>query len=54
MGVRNFSMNPFQASRIRGFLRQMTLEQMENAARDALGCTTLEEVQRITARAFPL
>jgi len=54
MGVRNFSMNPFQASRLRGCLRQMTLEQMENAARDALGGTTLEEVQQITASAFPL
>ncbi len=52
MGVRNFSMNPFQASGIRRFLRQMTIEQMETVARDALAVTTLEEVQQITETAL--
>ncbi len=52
MGVRNLSMNPFQAARIRRFLRQMTLEQIEAVASDALAATTLEEVQQITANAL--
>jgi phosphoenolpyruvate-protein kinase (PTS system EI component) len=49
MGVRNLSMNPFQAVLIRRFLRQLTLEQMEAATREALGVTTIEEVQQIVA-----
>ena len=52
MGVRDLSMNPFQAARIRRFLRQMTLEQMEAAVREALGVTTPEEVQQIVATAL--
>ncbi len=52
MGVRNLSMNPFQAARIRRFLQQMTLEEMEAITRDALGATTLEEVQQITSAAL--
>ena len=52
MGVRNLSMNPFQAASIRRFLRQLTLEQMEAAAREALGATTTEEVQQIVATAL--
>lgn len=52
MGVRNLSMNPFQAARIRRFLQQMTLEEMEAVTRDALGATTLEEVQQITSAAL--
>jgi phosphoenolpyruvate-protein phosphotransferase (PTS system enzyme I) len=52
MGVRNLSLNPFHAVSIRRFLRQMTLGQMETVARDALGVTTLEEVQQITATAL--
>jgi phosphotransferase system enzyme I (PtsI) len=52
MGVRNLSMNPFQAAIIRRFLRQLTLEQMETAVREALGVTTMEEVQQIVANAL--
>ncbi|MGA2322814.1 MAG: phosphoenolpyruvate--protein phosphotransferase [Sedimentisphaerales bacterium] len=52
MGVRNLSMNPFQAVLIRRFLRQLTLEQMEAATREALGVTTMEEVQQIVANAL--
>jgi phosphotransferase system enzyme I (PtsP) len=49
MGVRNLSMNPFQAARVRHILQQLTLEQTEAAARDALGVTTPEDVQQIVA-----
>lgn len=52
MGVRHLSMNPFHAAGIRRFLRHMTLEQMETVARDALGVTTLEEVQQIASNAL--
>jgi phosphoenolpyruvate-protein kinase (PTS system EI component) len=52
MGVRNLSMNPFQAVLIRRFLRQMTLEQMETATKEALGVTTMEEVQQVVATAL--
>ena len=49
MGVRDLSMNPFQAARVSHVLRQLTLEQTEAAVRDALGVTTPEDVQRIVA-----
>jgi phosphoenolpyruvate-protein phosphotransferase len=52
MGVRNFSLNPFQAANLRRFLRQMTLTQMEAASKEALGVATLEEVQQIVANAL--
>lgn len=52
MGVRNFSMNPFQTARIRNFLQQMTLKQMEWVTRDALAAATMEEVEKITAAAL--
>ncbi len=52
MGVRNLSMNPFQAVLIRRFLRQLTLEQMEAATMEALGVTTTEEIQQIVATAL--
>ncbi len=52
MGVRNLSMNPFQATRIRHFLQQMTLEKMQGVASDALAAMTLQEVQQITATAL--
>jgi phosphoenolpyruvate-protein kinase (PTS system EI component) len=42
-------MNPFQAARVRHILQQLTLEQTEAAARDALGVTTPEDVQQIVA-----
>ena len=52
MGVRNFSMNPFQAAQIRHFLRQIMLVQMEVAARDVLAVATMEEVRQIAANAI--
>jgi phosphoenolpyruvate-protein phosphotransferase (PTS system enzyme I) len=52
MGVRNLSINPFQAALIRRFLRQLTLEQMEAAAKEALDATTTEEIQKIVATAL--
>jgi phosphoenolpyruvate-protein phosphotransferase (PTS system enzyme I) len=52
MGVRQFSMNPFQVVRIRRFLRRLTLDRMENAARDALRVATLAEVAQIAAAAL--
>ena len=52
MGVRNLSMNPFQADPIRQFLRQMSLDQMEAVARDALAATTEEEVRQVVATAL--
>jgi phosphoenolpyruvate-protein phosphotransferase (PTS system enzyme I) len=52
MGVRQFSMNPFQVARIRRFLRQLTVEQMANAARDALRAATPAEVGQIAAAAL--
>ena len=53
MGVRHFSMNPFQAERIRRILQQMTLEEMETVTRDILGVATQAEVQQIIATALP-
>ena len=52
MGVRSFSMNPFQAARIRQFLRQRTLEQMEATTREALHAATLTEVQQVAETAM--
>jgi phosphotransferase system enzyme I (PtsI) len=52
MGVRNLSMNPFQAASIRCFLQKMTLEQMETVAREALAAPTQEMVQQIVSHAF--
>ena len=52
MGVRNLSMNPFQAAHVRHVVRQLTLERAEAAVRKALGATTLEDVQQIVASAF--
>jgi phosphoenolpyruvate-protein kinase (PTS system EI component) len=47
MGVRDLSMNPFQSSRVRRVLRQLTLEQMEAVFRDASSVGTPEDVQRV-------
>ena len=52
MGVRSLSMNPFQAANVRRFLQQMTLEQMEAMAREALAVTTPAEVQQIVSKAL--
>ena len=45
-------MNPFQAANVRRFLQQMTLEQMEAMAREALAVTTPAEVQQIVSKAL--
>jgi hypothetical protein len=45
-------MNPFQAVRISNALQQLTLEQMEAAARGALSVTTPEDVQQLVASEF--
>jgi phosphoenolpyruvate-protein phosphotransferase len=52
MGVRNLSMNPFQATSICCFLQKMTLEQLETVTREALDAPTLEMVQQIVSHAF--
>ncbi|MDD5170065.1 MAG: phosphoenolpyruvate--protein phosphotransferase [Syntrophales bacterium] len=52
MGVRNLSMNPFQAACVCNILRQLTLEQAEAAFRDALRATTPEDVRQIVASAL--
>jgi phosphoenolpyruvate-protein phosphotransferase (PTS system enzyme I) len=49
MGVRELSMNPFKAARVCNVLRQLNIEQMEVALRDALSVTTPEDVQQIVA-----
>jgi phosphoenolpyruvate-protein phosphotransferase (PTS system enzyme I) len=49
MGVRNLSMSPLRAGRIRQFLQQVTLSQAETTARDALSVATPKEVQEIVA-----
>jgi phosphoenolpyruvate-protein phosphotransferase (PTS system enzyme I) len=47
MGVRDLSMNPFNAARVSRALRQLNLEQMEEAAREALNARTPEDVRKI-------
>jgi phosphoenolpyruvate-protein kinase (PTS system EI component) len=53
MGVRDLSMNPFLAEHVRPALRQVTLDQAQLVAQDALGATTPQEVEEILAAAFP-
>ncbi len=50
MGVRSLSMNPFQAPRLRSFLAQVTLEELEATAKDALAAATPEEVQQVSSK----
>jgi phosphotransferase system enzyme I (PtsI) len=47
MGVRDLSLNPFLAVRVRHAIRQVTLEQAQVVAKDALSATTIKEVQEI-------
>jgi phosphotransferase system enzyme I (PtsI) len=49
MGVRDLSINPFLAIRVRHAIRQVTLAQAQAAAKDVLNATTLKEVQEILA-----
>ena len=49
MGVRALSMNPFQVAGVRHALRQVTIDQTEALAKEALGATTPKEIQEIVA-----
>ncbi|MCM8594081.1 phosphoenolpyruvate--protein phosphotransferase [Accumulibacter sp.] len=51
MGVRSLSINPLRAPRLRNFLRQTTVAQMEAVARDALAAATPDEVEQIVVGA---
>lgn len=52
MGVRALSMNPFQVAGVRHAIRQVTIDQAEALAREALGATTPKEIQEIIAAAL--
>jgi phosphoenolpyruvate-protein phosphotransferase (PTS system enzyme I) len=47
MGVRALSMNPFQVAGVRHALRQVTIDQTETLAKEALGAATPKEIQGI-------
>jgi phosphoenolpyruvate-protein kinase (PTS system EI component) len=49
MGVRDLSLNPFLAIRVRHAIRHVTLDQAQEIARQTLKATTLKEVQEILA-----
>ncbi len=52
MGVRDLSIHPFLAVRVRHAIRQVTLDHAQDIAKKALSATTLEEVQEILANAL--
>ena len=52
MGVKDLSMNPFLAARVRHAIRQVTMDQARALAKEALGATTPKDVQEIVAAAF--
>ena len=52
MGVRDLSLNPFLAARVRHAIRQVTIDQAQALAKEALGATTPKEIQEIVASAF--
>jgi phosphoenolpyruvate-protein phosphotransferase (PTS system enzyme I) len=52
MGVKDLSMNPFLAARVRHAIRQVTIDQAQALAKEALAATTPKDVQEIVA--FPL
>ncbi len=52
MGVKDLSMNPFLAARVRHAIRQVTMDQARALAQEALGATTPKDVQEIVAAAF--
>lgn len=47
MGVRNISMSPFQAARVRFVLRRLTLDQAKRTAGECLAAATPGEIRRI-------
>jgi phosphoenolpyruvate-protein phosphotransferase (PTS system enzyme I) len=47
MGVRALSMNPFQVAGVRHAIRQVTIDQMEALAKEALSATNPKEIQEI-------
>ncbi|MFA4987299.1 MAG: phosphoenolpyruvate--protein phosphotransferase [Candidatus Brocadiia bacterium] len=52
MGVRDLSMTPFQAPRMRSAIGQLSMEQMETAVGDAIAAKTPKGVQDILAHTF--
>jgi phosphotransferase system enzyme I (PtsI) len=52
MGVRDLSLNPFLAARVRHAIRQVTMAQARALAQKALGATTPKDVQEVLASAF--
>jgi phosphoenolpyruvate-protein phosphotransferase (PTS system enzyme I) len=52
MGVRDLSMNPFLATRVRHAIRQLTLYQVQAIAKDVLKATTPKQVEDILASAL--
>ena len=52
MGVRSLSINPMRAPRLRNFLRQTSVAQMEAVAREALAAATPDAVERIVSGAI--
>jgi phosphoenolpyruvate-protein kinase (PTS system EI component) len=52
MGVRNLSMNPFLATRVRHAIRQLTIYQVQAIAKDVLRATTPKQVEDILASAL--
>jgi phosphoenolpyruvate-protein phosphotransferase (PTS system enzyme I) len=45
MGVKDLSMNPFLAKRVRYAIKRVTIDQAQALAKEALGATTTKEVQ---------
>ena len=52
MGVRDLSMNPFLAARVCHAIRQVTIDQTQTLAREALGATNPEDIQKIVTSAL--
>lgn len=52
MGVRALSMNPFQVAGVRHALRQISIDQAESLARQALEATNPKEIQEIVTSMF--
>jgi phosphoenolpyruvate-protein kinase (PTS system EI component) len=52
MGVRDLSINPFLAIRVRHAIRQVTLDQAQTVAKNALAATSQKEVQEMLASAL--
>jgi phosphoenolpyruvate-protein phosphotransferase (PTS system enzyme I) len=53
LGVKDLSMNPFLSARVRHAIRQVTIDQAQALAKEALGAITPKEVQEIVASGLP-